>query len=240
VANTVDGDDRGEATELLQRANLLLPGVYAWASTVLYPATLRGAGIAPKIAAGTALASLVLGAFVSPRNPDTGRNLGLHGFVGLSAMTWLLLGGLVRVDRLEPMKAALGAIGWVLFAFGWGALRKPASVPEDDPHVLPGEPLRPRGRLPIGAVAVLGAAVTCAAPPLLFAWRVTRADHALFAHAVAILCAIGLVTTGAEIAVRRGRWRPLEPPLRRLSQATIPLTALGIVVLAGIIEFLAN
>ena len=94
--------------------------------------------------------------------------------------------------------------------------------------------------LPIGAVAVLGSAVICAAPPLLFAWRVTRADHALFAHAVAILCSIGLVTTGAEIAVRRGRWRPIEPPLRRLSQATIPLTALGIVALAGVIELLSN
>ena len=138
------------------------------------------------------------------------------------------------------MKAALGVIGWVLFAFGWGALRTPTSIPEDDPHVLPGDALRPRGRLPIGAVAVLGGAVVCAAPPLFFAWRVTRADHALFAHAVGILCSIGLVTTGAEVAVRRGRWRPLEPAMRRLSQATIPLTALGIVLLAGVIELLAN
>jgi hypothetical protein len=138
------------------------------------------------------------------------------------------------------MKAALGVIGWVLFAFGWGALRTPAAVPEDDPHVLPGEALAPRGRLPIGAVAVLGAAVVSAIPPLFFAWRVTRADHALFAQAVAILCSIGLVTSGAEIAVRRGRWEPLLPPMRRLSQATIPLTALGIVLLAGIVELLSN
>jgi hypothetical protein len=152
----------------------------------------------------------------------------------------VLLGGLVRVDRLEPMKAALGVIGWVLFAFGWGALRKPAAVPEDDPHVLPGDVLPPRGRLPVGAVAVLGAAVSFAVPPLFFAWRVTRADHALFAHAVAILCAIGLVTSGAEVAVRRGRWEPLHPPLRRLSQATVPLAALGIVLLAGIVELLTD
>jgi hypothetical protein len=87
---------------------------------------------------------------------------------------------------------------------------------------------------------VLGAAVACAVPPLFFAWRVTRADHALFAQAVAILSAIGLVTTGAEIAVRRGRWQPLEPPLRRLSHATIPLTALGVVLLAGVIELFSN
>lgn len=240
MANSADHDERDEATELLQRTNLLLPGVYAWASTVLYPSTLRGAGLGPRIGAGLALVSLVAGAFVSPRKSDLGRNLGLYGFVGLSLTTWILLGNLVRVDRLEPMKAALGVIGWVLFAFGWGALRKPTSVPEDDPNVLPGEPLRPRGRLPIGAVAVLGTAVICAAPPLFFAWRVTRSDHALFAHAVGILCSIGLVTTGAEVAVRRGHWRPLEPPARRLSQATIPLTALGIVLLAGIIELLSN
>jgi hypothetical protein len=86
----------------------------------------------------------------------------------------------------------------------------------------------------------LAAAVVCALPPFLFAWRVTRADRALFAQAVGILCSIGLVTSGAEIAVRRGRWAPVEPPLRRLSQATIPLTALGIVLLAGIVELLSG
>lgn len=234
------GDERADATELLQRTNLLLPGVYAWASTVLYPVTLRGAGIAARVVAGAAVASLVAGSVVNPRRAELGRNLGLYGFVGLSVATWVLLGGLVRVDRLEPLKAALGVIGWVLFAFGWGALRRPASVPEDDPHVLPGDPLRPRGELPTGAMLVLGAAVASAVLPLFFAWRVTRADHALFAHAVAILCAIGLVTTGAEVAVRRGRWEPVMPPLRRLSNATIPLTALGIVVLAGFVELLSN
>lgn len=233
-------DDRGEATELLQRANLLLPGVYAWASTVLYPVTLRGAGAAARVSAGAALASLVAGSLLNTRSAELGRGFGLHGFVGASAATWVLLSGLVGVDRLEPMKAALGGIGWVLFAFGWGALRKPTSVPEDDPHVLPGEPLRPRGSLPTGAVLVLAAAVAGAVPPVFFAWRVTRADHALFAQAVAILCSIGLVSTGAEVAVRRGRWAPVEPPLRRLSQATIPLAALGIVLLAGLIELVSN
>ena len=233
-------DDPGEPTELFQRTNLLLPGVYAWASTVLYPATLRGAGVPARVTACAALLSLAAGTFASRRSPEMGRLLGLHGFVGLSATTWLLLSAVVRVDRLEPMKAALGAIGWVLFAFGWGALRKPAAVPEDDPHVLPGEALGPRGKLPTGAVVVLGAAVACAALPLSLAWRVTRAEHALFAHAVAVLCAIGLVTTGADVALHRGRWAPVEPPLRRLSQATIPLAALGIVLLAGLIELLSN
>ncbi len=32
------------ALELVRRANVLLPGLYAWAATVLYPAELRGAG----------------------------------------------------------------------------------------------------------------------------------------------------------------------------------------------------
>lgn len=234
-----DVDERAEA-ELVRRANVLLPGVYAWAATVLYPASLRGGSVLARIAAGAALASLLSGVALARRRAVIGRALGLHAFVALCVLTWVLLGSLVSVDRLEPTKAALGALGWVLFAFGWGGSREPQHVPEDDPRALPGEPLEPRGKLPGGALPVLGIAITGAALPLLFAWRVTRSAHALFAHAVAIGCAVALVSAGAEIAVRRGKWAPVEPQTRRLGGAAASLTLLAIVFVVGVIEALGN
>jgi hypothetical protein len=217
-----------------------LPGVYAWTATVLYPASLHGASSSARIVAGMALLALVAGVAVGRRRPSLGRALGLHGFVMLCVFSWVLLGSIIAVDRLEPTKAAVGALGWVLFAFGWGGSREPEHVPEDDPRVLPGEPLAPRGRLPRGAVLVRSLAIAGAALPLLFAWRVTRSAHALFAHAVAIGCAVALVSAGADIAVRRGRWAPVEPPMRRLGHAAASLTILVVVMVVGVIEFLAN
>jgi hypothetical protein len=227
-----------EAPDLVRTQSIVLSGLYAWAATVLYPASLRGAGALARVIAGLAIVSLVVGAALGRRRIRYGRGFALYGFVGFSVISWALLGALVSVDRLEPTRAALGAFGWVLFAFSWGAPRKPREVPEDDPRALPGDPLPPRGELPRGASWVLAIATLGAALPLLFAWRVTRSSHALLGHAVAIVSAIALVTSGAEIAVRRGRWIAVEPPFQRIAQAAVPLFVLAMLLLVGMVGFL--
>jgi hypothetical protein len=227
-----------DSAELVRRANLLLPGLYAWAATVLYPASLRGAGWLARSLAAVALVALATGAvFATDHRKTLGRVLGLHGFVAASTLTWIVLGSSLAVERLEPTKAALGGLGWILFAFGWGAVREPARVPEDDPRVLSGEVLEPRGRLPRGATSVLWVSVAGALVPLFFAWRVTRPYHALFAHAVAVGCAVLLVSAGGEIAVRRGRRRSPSPS-ERVAQARIPLLGLAVVLTVGALEWL--
>jgi len=228
------------ASELVRRANVLLPGVYAWAATVLYPASPRGTPVFGRVVAGAALVALLVGVAVGGRRPALGRALGLQAFVALCLLAWVLLGPGVAVDRLEPIRASLGGFGWVLFAFGWGGSREPEHVPEDDPRALPGDPLPPRGRLPRGTMLVLGLTVIGAAFPLMLAWRVTRSAHALFAHAVAIACAVALVSAGAEVAVRRGRWAPVEPVARRLGQAAASLALLAVVLIVGAVELLSD
>lgn len=225
---------------LVRTQSIVLSGLYAWAATVLYPASLRGASAFSRAVVGLALVSLVVGAVTGRKSTRYGRGFALHGFVGLSVLSWALLGNLVSMDRLEPTRAALGGFGWVLFAFSWGAPREPTEIPEDDPRALPGEPLSPRGELPRGASWVLALATLGAALPLLFAWRVTRSPHALLGHAVAIVCAVALVTSGAEIAVRRSRWSPVHPPLRRVTHAAVPLVMLAIVLFAGLVGFLTS
>jgi hypothetical protein len=230
-----------EAPELIRAPNVLLSGVYAWTVTVLYPAMSRGPGLLARITCGAAVVMLAVGVLIGSRRAGSaGRYVGLHGFVACCALTWVLLGPYVAVDRLEPLRAALGGVGWVLFAFSWGTPREVANVPEDDPRALPGEPLAPRGKLPRGSGAVLAVAVAAAAVPLALAWRVARTPHALLAHAVAVAAAIALVSSGADIAVRRGQWQRLEPASRRFGHALIPLAVLAIALFAGAISLMTG
>jgi hypothetical protein len=229
-----------EVSELSRAPNVLLSGVYAWAVTVLYPTLGRGPGALARIACGTALVALVIGVVIGSRRSSTlGRAIGLHGFVACCALTWILLGSYLSVERIEPLRAALGGVGWVLFAFGWGSPREHANIPEDDPRALPGEPLTPRGRLPAGSGVLLSIATAGAAVPLLLAWRVARTPHALLAHAAAVAAAIALVSAAAEVAVRRGQWTRVEPVSSRVGQAAIPLAMLAIAICAGVLRLLS-
>jgi hypothetical protein len=231
---------RRETKHSVRTQSVVLSGLYAWAATVLYPVSLHGASLLARVVAFAALLALVSGALLGRRDTLLGRGLALYGFAGLSTASWLLLGGLVGADRLEPTRAALGAFGWVLFAFSWGAAREPRDVPEDDPHAVLGDPLSPRSELPAGASLVLSIATIGAAVPLLLAFRVSRTYHALLGHAVAIGSAVALVTVSADIATRRGRWEPVEPPSRRLTQAAVSLALVGIVLFAGAVALLAS
>ncbi len=229
-----------ESFELVRRANILLPGAYAWAATVLYPVAAHGTGVHARVSAALAMMLLLSGVAVGKQRPALGRTLGLHGFVAACVATWLLVGTSLAVDRLDPVKAALGGIGWVVFAFGWGASREPTRVPEDDPRALPGAPLAPKGHLPAGAFLILAVAITGATLPIGLAWRVTRPSHALLAQAVSIACAVALISSGAQIATRRGAWIRVEPPSRRLAQAVWSLIALVAVVALGLAELFSG
>jgi hypothetical protein len=164
-----------------------------------------------------------------------GRAVGVLGFVALSMLTWLLLGPQVGIDRLGPFQAALGGLGWVAFAFGWGSLRELGSVPEEHPNVLSGSPLLARGRLPAHALVVVVTSVLGALTCLALAWRVDRAEHAMLAHGCAIGCAIALLAAGARLAVSRSDDTAPRSPTRRLSAASRPLAGLVLLLAAGLV-----
>jgi hypothetical protein len=227
-----------QAQSVVVRTNMLLPGLLAWVATLASPSWERGVGALPRTTAVLALAAMVAGPLLTGRHPRLGRVLGIHATMALSVVTWLLLGSVVTVLHLEPVRSAIGAVAWVLFAFGWGAVRTREHVPEDDPRVLPGAPLPSRDVLPMSAVVVLSIGVLGAAVPMFAAWRVTRPSHALLAHAVATICAIALVTSAARVAVDRKSYRPLTPPSARFSAAARPLSALAVAVALGFIWML--
>lgn len=223
------------AQRLLARAHLLVPGLYAWLATVASPTLARDGPALARLSAFAALISLVSGPYLAVNWPRLGRAVGIFLFLGLCTSTWLLLGPVLAVERLEPVQAALGGLGWAAFAFGWGSLRPLGVVPEDHPNVLGGTPLEARGELPRGALWILGGSILGSVVCLVTAWRVARPEHSLLAHAAAIACAIAILTAGAKIAVGRTPKRQLPPPDRRIHAARRWLFLLVMLLLSGLV-----
>lgn len=215
---------------------VLIPGVYAWFVTVALPAGHRDASLWPRVFSVLAVLCLVGGPWLAVRRERLGRAVGVFGFVGFSLFTWLVLGDLLSVGRLDPVRAALGSMGWALYAFGWGSVREVGAIPEKDPRVLSGAALAARTTLPPGAALVLGIGLLGALVPIFLAWRVERPLHGLFAHAVAIVAAIALVTSAAAIGVSRGS-RALHPARRRLQMAG---SSIGLAVMLLSLGFMAT
>ena len=223
------------AWRVTPQANIVLPGLYAWVATVLFPAFSPESPRVARLASVLALAALVAGPFLATKRPRLGRGVGVVGFAVLALATWAFCPAALSIDRIDPVQACLGAVGWTFFAFGWGAVRDVGLVPEDDPRALGGAPLRARGALPVGAVLVFVVAVLAAVAPLVAAWRVVRPPHAILGHAVATLCAIATITVGVEVAVARTEKRAERSPGQRMRSAARPLAALFVVLAAGVI-----
>jgi hypothetical protein len=136
--------------------------------------------------------------------------VGVLGFLGSSAITWGALGGGLRGTDLDPVRAALGALAWGLFALGWGGF--PGRSGRDEPDLAAPGRLTPRARLPLGIRVGFVALVSCALGLPLLAWRVERPGVALLAHAVALVGSVSLLTVGARILVSRPSSEQLPAP----------------------------
>jgi hypothetical protein len=218
------------------RANKLLPGLYAWTATVAAPAAAAEAGSAARVTSVLALLSLVLGPWLSER-PALGRALGIHAFVGFSLACWALsLQAGVELAP-EPLRAALGALGWMVYAFGWGELGRPLRVPENDPAVLGGPALSPRADLPRRASAVFALGVAGALALLGLAWRVSSVPETVMAHAVAISAGLWLLSSTTQVALTEAP-RPKGSTHERLTRVSGTLSLLSIALGLGLLWFL--
>jgi hypothetical protein len=212
-----------------ERASTILPGLYAWLTTVALPSVQHGASSSARVSAFFALLALVAAPLFVNERPLLGRALGIFSFIGLSLLTWVLLGAGLVQNPGDPLLSALGAVAFTLYALGWGSLRRRDAVPEDGPNVIPGQPLQPRLRPLRGTPVVFGVILTAALVPLFLAFRVVETERALFAHAVAILAAILTITVGARVALSVGQRKGLPPAAERLNAAAVPLALLALV-----------
>jgi len=226
---------RTDGLGFAERANILLPGLYAWLLTVAEPATGAGVGFLARALAFLALIALVTGPFLAPDRPLLGRIFGIYGFVGLSTLAWSQLGSAVAAEQLDPLRAAFGAFGWMLYAFGWGKTRGRGRIPEDDPNVVPGPSLPARSRLPTAAWVVAAVALVGAVVPTFFAWRVDRADHAVLGHATTLAAGAAVLSSGATLALAFGQPRSERSPGSRLNSAAAALAALAVFAVVGLL-----
>ena len=223
---------------ILSVCQVLVPGAYAWSITVA-PAAVGSTCTWPgRAAALLAFVSLALGTFLVRTRPKLAYGLGIWAFLGLSTLTWMTNFASLRIDRLDPVRAAAGAVGWLLFALGWGTPWRTGSHPEDNPRAQLHPKLEPRrsanARTPLTvAIGAVGAAVC-----LVLAWSASEPDRALLMHGVALAAAVALVTTSAALAVVQGQKRTELPSRQRLALALpwlMALIALSIIAFAWLL-----
>lgn len=223
-----------DAMPLVERARVLVPGLCAWSLTVAHPAAQSGAPVSARITAFFALVALAAAPLFVRERPALARLLGIFVFVAFSAVSWSLLSDELSVDRLDRLRAGLGALGWLLYAVGWGSFRG-RGVPEDDPHFVPGAPLTPRARLSRLGLAVAVLAVAAALALTALAFRVDRREQAVLAHAIATALALLVLAVGARIALAQGTRFELAPASARLNAVAVPGAALAVLLGIGMI-----
>jgi hypothetical protein len=211
---------------------VLLPGLVAWLMTVLEPARLAGASPIARAAAVLAFIALAAGALLFASWPLVGRVLGLHAFVAFCLLAWSLLGAELSPERIDPVRAALGAVAWMLFAFGWGHVRERGPVEE---VAVVGPPLQPRSRLPRTSIAVVLFAVLTSLVLSALAFRVDRVDHAMFGHAAATAASLLVLAAGGRIALAQGQRHDLASPSNRLDAASLPGALIGVLLGLGLV-----
>jgi hypothetical protein len=212
---------------------VLLPGLVAWLMTVLEPARLAGASTIARGAAALAFVALAAGALSFASWPTLGRVLGLHAFVAFCLLAWSLLGSELSPERIDPVRAALGAVAWMLFAFGWGHVRERG--PAEDDVAVAGPPLQPRSRLPRTSLAVVLFAVLTSLVLSALAFRVDRSDHAMFGHAAATAASLLVLAAAGRIALAQGQRHDFAAPAGRLDAASLPGALIGVLVGLGLV-----
>lgn len=217
----------------LAEASRVVPGLYGWVATVLTPALQRGAPLSSRAAALFAVVALVGSFALSSSKPRAARLLGVYGFMAGCFAAWAFFGPALRADQLDPVRGALGALGFLLHALAWGAApRLPEGQPLD--NLVPGAPLQPRHPPVRSGTWVLALGIGVSLLPVALAFGVERPGGALLAHVVGTGCALLLIGASAELALRVGKAHPPAPWRARASRSAWPLGALVLALGLGL------
>lgn len=246
VAERLEGEDEAVAGVPGERSPLaaelaagrapptMLAVLIAWAATVAPAGFGRGAPALASLAAIASLISGLGGPLLAKQSARAGRHLGISIFVAGAVLTWLLGSPAIHPLRLDPIRGVFGAIAWGVFALSWSDRwgPRPAAIPADPEAPL----LLPRVALPLAATLLTGIGVALAVVYLALAFLVRDPDRALAAQAVALACAVALVTAAGVVATARGKKRSssagrrLTPPVVRALLLLVTAAIAGAVV----------
>ncbi|MCC6554948.1 MAG: hypothetical protein IT372_18400 [Polyangiaceae bacterium] len=206
-----------------------LAALAAWTITVAPAAFARGSPASARLLAVLALPAGAGAPLLAVLRRRLARHIGISAFLALSTLTWLLASPAIQPARLDPIRAAIGAVAWGVYALSWRDRWPTGKAPDPDPDA---PLLQARSHLPPLAAPLAGLGALAGLALLLVAWRVRDPDRALLAQAVALACAVALTTAAATIAVARGRRHPSAS--RRLTREAVrPLVVLAAFAVAG-------
>lgn len=207
----------------------VLAALVAWAITVAPAALSRSS---PKSSGALAVLALLAGLggpLLVTKRPRLARYIGISAFLALATSTWLLSSPAIHPARLDPLRAAIGAVAWGVFALSWNERWAPKREVEVDPSA---PVLQARATLPRLAVPIAAVGVATGLAYIVIAWRVRDVDRALVVHAVALVCAVAVISAAATVAIARGR-RYEGGPRRLTTHALRPLIMLVALAIAG-------
>jgi hypothetical protein len=224
-----EGATAQQRTPFLAEVSRIVPGLYGWLATVCAPVLPASASWLSRFLALLALASLVGAYVLSRRKARLSRLLGVHAFVACCFLTWLSLGSALRGEQLDPVRGALGALGFLLHALAWGAPQREPEAELPD-NLVPGLPLQPRHRPGRGAGLALSLGIVLALLPSALAFAAPRTAGSLLAHTVALGCGLLVVGASSDLSLRMGKAQKFAGWRVRATRAVWPLSGL---VLAG-------
>jgi len=214
-------------------AQATVPGAYAWAVTVAPVAWSHGAGTLSKMGAIVALIALGAGSLGERMWGRRGRLASLWGFVLASATSWSAAPDALASRRIDAPHGLAGMLGWGLFGLVLAAPSlegsgRPATVPDAGP------PIARRRLARADAVCVLGAAAIAVSMQFI-GWGVASAERALLVRFVALAAGLAVIDAGATVALAQHARRVQRPVPARLRSSMVPLVALGMLALAGLL-----
>ena len=213
----------------------LAAAAIAWAVTLAPVGFGRGA---PPLASVLAVGALVAGLFgpvLARTQLRAGRHVGISLFLGLATATWLAGSQAIQPSRLDPVRGVFGAVAWGVFALSWSDRWGPRAIAA--PHDPEAPLLLARSELPVGARWLAALGVAFGLGYLVLAWQVRDPDRSLVAQAIALLCAVGVVTGASVVATARGKARSaggrrLTPPIVRALLLLVGVAVTGAVITA--------
>src|SRR6185369_1184755 len=122
MAEAIEANHAQRRRPFYPELSRIVPGLYGWLATVLTPCAQRGASLPARSFGALALLALLGSLALGPSRPRLARSLGVYGFVACCFGAWACLGPRLRSDQLDAVRAALGAIGFLLHALAWGAM----------------------------------------------------------------------------------------------------------------------
>jgi len=236
-------------------AQAAIPGLYAWAVTVMPAAWSRGAPLLAKAAAVVGVVALVTAPLVEgaasapadgrespageiwrPRawtGPTWARVWSVWGFVLSSALVWALAPAALSSARFDGVRGALGMIGWALFAFASAgpALR---SDPGQQTQIVRSTSLKPRSAIPRGDGAYIAAGIVVALGLQAIGWGVSTPERAVLVRLVTVVCGIAILGGTTSIALARHGKRTNASRKIRIRRALPWLALLVVVGIAGV------